>query len=339
MFLKTSWLVFLAAVCLNGHAANSEYMLKAKFAIGGEGGWDYLTYDPTANRLFIARGNRVQVINPDTGALLGEIPDTPGVHGVALAPDVDKGFTSNGRDNSVTVFDLTTLRTLRTIKTPNGENPDFINYDAASRQIFAFNGRSHNATVIDALTDRLVATVALSGKPEAAVADGQGKVFVNIEDRNEISVIDAASAKVSASWALKGCDEPAGLAIDTQTHRLFVGCHNKTLLVVDADLGKVIASLPIGAGVDANAFDPQTHNVFSSQGDGTLTIIKASAGDKFNVIQNAITAPGARTLALNPTNHAVYLVSAEFNPAVEGQQRRSMKPGSFTLLVMKPAEN
>ena len=331
-------LIASAAVAISGGATAAEYALKVKFKIGGEGGWDYLTYDTPSNRLFVTRGTRVQVVDPDKGTVLAEILDTPGVHGVALANDLGKGYTSNGRDNSVTVFDLNTLKTITKIETIGGENPDFIAYDAVSKRILAFNGRSHNASVIDAATDKLVATIALTGKPEAAVADGKGKMFVNIEDKNEITAIDTRKDAVAASWPLAGCNEPAGLAIDTQTRRLFVGCHNKLMVILNADSGKVVTTLPIGEGVDANAFDTETKQAFSSQGDGTLTVVKEETADKFRVQQNATTQRGARTMALNPKNHDIYLVSAEYDeaPAVDGQQRlrRTMKPDTFTLLVM-----
>ena len=319
-------------------AQAGDYTLLNKFALGGEGGWDYLSYDKGSKRLFIARGNRVQVVDAERGVVTGEISDTPGVHGVALATDLGKGYSSNGRDNSVTVFDMVTLKPLARISTPAGENPDFIAYDPASKQVLAFNGRSHNVSIIDANRDQLVATLPLAGKPEAAVADGQGLMFVDIEDKNEITVIDTRKNEVLHHWPLSGCDEPAGLALNAQARRLFVGCHNKTLLVVNADTGKTVASLPIGAGVDANAFDAQTGLVFSSQGDGTLSIIKQTSTDKFFVQQTASTQRGARTLALNPDNHHVYLVSAEFDEApataAEPRPRRLMRPGSFVLLVM-----
>jgi YVTN family beta-propeller protein len=335
---KIAALIAFAAVAVSGGAAAAEYALKANFKIGGEGGWDYLTYDARSNRLFVARATRVQIVDPDKGTVVEEIPDTPGVHGVALANDLGKGYTSNGRDNSVTVFDLNTLKTITKIKTIGGENPDFIAYDAVSKRILTFNGRSHNASVIDAATDKLVATIVLTGKPEAAVADGKGMMFVNIEDKNEITAIDTRRDAVATSWPLAGCNEPAGLAIDTQTRRLFVGCHNKLMVILNADSGKVVTTLPIGEGVDANAFDKETKQAFSSQGDGTLTIVKEETADKFRVQQNAATQRGARTMALNPKNHDIYLVSAEYDeaPAVDGAQRprRTMRPDTFTLLVM-----
>ena len=263
------------------------------------------------------------------------------MHGVALAADLGKGYTSNGRDASVTVFDLRSLRTLAKVATPRGDNPDFITYDPFSCRVFAFNGRSRDASVIDAATDQVVATIALGGKPEAAVADGRGHVFVEIEDRNTVVAIDSASARVAATWPLPGCEEPAGLAIDTAARRRFVACHNRVMQVINADNGAAISSLPIGNGVDAAAFDAQSQLAFSAQGDGTLSIIKAEGEDRYHVQQTAATLLGARTMALNPRTHEVFLVTAEFNdpPAPSASQprpRRPVKPGSFTLLVLAP---
>lgn len=319
-------------------AAAGDFEVLHRYTLGGEGGWDYLSYDAPSHRLFIARGQHVQVVDPRNGSVIGDIPDTPGVHGVALAPELDKGFTSNGRDNSVSVFTASSLKATAKISTPQGENPDFIAYDEATKQVLAFNGRSHNLSVIDAVGEKLVATVALAGKPEAAVADGRGMAFVDIEDKNALQSIDLKAGAVVATWPLPGCDEPAGLAIDRAARRLFVGCHNRTLLVVNADSGKTVAQLPIGEGVDANGFDAQRKLVFSSQGDGTLSIIQAAAADSFKLQQTVATARGARTMAVNTVEHQVYLVTAEFDeqPPAAGQTRprRTMKPGSFTLLVV-----
>ena len=319
-----------------------DYVLKATHRIAGEGGWDYLSYDASSNRLYVTRGTRIQVVDPDSGQLVAEIPDTPGVHGVALALDLGKGYTSNGRGNSITVFDLDRLRTLTQVATPDADNPDFIVYDAVSRRVFAFNGRSHDASVIDATTDRIVATIALAGKPESAVVDGRGKVFVAIEDRNEIQVIDARSAHVNASWTVTGCDEPAGLAIDTESQRLFVGCHNRVMAIVSSEAGATVATLPIGAGVDAVVFDTLTKQAFSSQGDGTLTVVRAETGDRFSVQQTVATPSGARTMALNPRTHELYLVTAEYDETAGANQpgvRRTMRPGTFRLLVLAPQAN
>lgn len=315
----------------------ADYALKRTLVLGGEGGWDYLTYDASRGRLFISRGTHVQVVDPEKGSLLGDIPDTPGVHGIALADELGKGFISNGRDNSITVFDLATLETLAKIRTEGGVNPDFIAYDSVSKRIFAFNGRSHNASVIDAVGLRLLAAIPLEGKPEAAVTDGRGLMFVNIEDKNQITELDTRQAVVTRSWPVPGCEQPAALAIDRESHRLFAGCLNRLLAILDAESGQVVAGLPIGEGVDAAAFDPETKLTFSAQGDGTVTIVKMIGG-QYAVVQNIVTRPGARTLALNPKNHDVYLVTAEFeaSPPAEGQKRpqRIMKPGTFMLLVL-----
>jgi DNA-binding beta-propeller fold protein YncE len=261
------------------------------------------------------------------------------VHGIAIANDVGKGFTSNGRENTITVFDLKDLKETAKIKLEGAENPDAIIYDPASKRVFAFNGRSKNATVIDAAKGTVVSNIPLDGKPEFAAADGKGNVYVNIEDKAEVQAIDAKKAAVSNTWKMEGCEEPSGLAMDQKNRRLFAGCGNKVMAIVDADSGKVVAKLPIGEGVDATGFDPGTGLAFSSNGDGTLTVIHEDSKDKFSVAQNATTQKRARTMALNPGNHEVYLVTADFEepatPPANGQRPRpTMKPGTFTLLVM-----
>ncbi len=329
--------VFVIAFSLPA-LAPVQYQLKHKHVLGGDGGWDYLTYDPAGKRLFISRGTHVMVVDPEKGTILGDIPDTAGVHGIALAQDLGKGFTSNGRDNTVTVFDLKTLKETARIKTEGGENPDAIMYDAFSKRVFTFNGRSKNATAIDAVNDKVVGTIPLNGKPEFAVADGKGLVFVNIEDTGELTSIDAAKAVVAHTWKITGCEDPSGLDMDVKNRRLFAGCHNKVMAVINADDGKVVATVPIGDGVDANAFDPGTQLAFSSNGDGTLTVVHEDSPDKFTVVQNAETQKFARTMALDTNNHNVYLVTADIEivpPAKEGDRpSRKMKPGTFTLLVM-----
>jgi DNA-binding beta-propeller fold protein YncE len=332
-----SAIVLLSAfVFLASAAAPARYRLKRKFTLGGDGGWDYLHYDPAGKRLFIARATRVMVVNPEKGSILGEIPDTPGVHGVALAEELGKGFTSNGREDTVTVFDLKTLREISKIRV-TGENPDAIVYDALSKRVFTFNGRSGNATAIDATKATVVATISLGGKPEFAVADGKGMLFANLEDKSELVSIDARQAAVTHVWPLAPCEEPSGLAIDRKHRRLFAGCRNKLMAVVNADTGKVIATLPIGQWCDATRFDPATQLAFSSNGDGTLTVIHEDSANKFSVLQSAATEPYARTMAVNPANHDVYLVTAEIEtaPAAKGERpRRTVKPGTFALLVM-----
>ena len=254
---KLPVLLFLViAFVLAGLAAppESQYGVKQKFTLGGDGGWDYLTYDPAGKRLFISRGTRVMVVDPAKGSVISEIPNTPGIHGIALAQDLNKGFTSNGRENSVTVFDLKTLKETNRIKI-EGENPDAILYDAASKRVFTFNGRSKNATVIDATNDKVVSTVSLDGKPEFGVADGKGMVFVNIEDKGEVTSIDARKAAVVNTWPIAGCEDPSGLAMDQKNRRLFPVCGNKVMAVVNADSGKVVATPTIGDGPDAAAYD------------------------------------------------------------------------------------
>jgi DNA-binding beta-propeller fold protein YncE len=332
-------LLVVVSMCAGAVKAFSpaQYQVKQKYVLGGEGGWDYLTFDPAGKRLFISRGTHVMVVDPYKGSVLGDIPDTPGVHGIALAQDLGKGFTSNGRDNTVTVFDLKTLKETARIKI-EGENPDAILYDASSKRVFTFNGRSKNATVIDADKGTVVGNIPLDGKPEFGVADGKGMVFVNIEDKSEVTSIDAKKAVVVKSWSLAPCEDPSGLAMDLKSRRLFSGCHNKMMAVMDADTGKVVATPAIGQGVDANAFDADRQLAFSSNGDGTLTVVHEDAPDKFSVLENAETQRSARTMALDTTDHDVYLVAAEFEeapPAKEGERpRRTMKPGTFTLLVV-----
>lgn len=339
MMRRLIWsVVVVVSLTLAGAAfAAARYKVKQKYVLGGEGGWDYLTYDAAGNRLFISRGTRVIVVDPAKGTLLGEIANTPGVHGIALAQDLGKGFTSNGRENTVTVFDLKTLKETARIKL-DAENPDAIMYEPVSHRVFTFNGRSHNATAIDAEKGTIIANIVLDGKPEFAVADGKGMVFVNIEDKGELTQIDARKAAVIHTWPLKPCEGPTGLAMDQKNRRLFAGCGNRLMTVVNADSGKVVTTLPIGRGVDATAFDAARHLAFSSNGEGTLTVVHEDSPDKFTVEQNVATQRYARTMALDTRNHRVYEVTAEIEeapPAKEGERpRRSIKPGSFTLLAV-----
>ncbi len=315
---------------------SSGYHLLKKIPLGGEGGWDYLTLDAAARRLYITRATRVAVLDADTGAPVGELADTPGVHGVALAPELGRGFTSNGRTATVTIFDLKTLRALGQAKT--GANPDAIVYDPASKRVFTFNGGSADATAIDAASGAVAGTIALGGRPEFAAADGAGRVYVNLEDKNELVALDSRRLKIAARWPLAPCTEPAGLAMDARHQRLFVGCHNQMMAVVDAASGRIVATLPIGRGVDANAFDPETSLAFSSNGDGTLTVVREESPDKYKVVENVATQRGARTMALDPKTHNVFLVTAEFGPPPaptpeNPHPRPTIIPGSFVVLV------
>jgi YVTN family beta-propeller protein len=323
-----------AAASAGGYALAHSYML------GGEGGWDYLTYDPVRKRLFVSRATRVMVVDPATGTATGEIPDTAGVHGIALAQDLGTGFTSNGRGNSVTVFDLATLKTTATIAIA-GQNPDAILYDPATKRVFTFNGRSNNATAIDAQTNTVIGTIALPGKPEFAAAGLDGTIYVNIEDKSELLAIDARTDAVLHTWPLAPCEEPSGLSIDATHHRLFAGCHNKLMAVVNALTGAIVTTVPIGEGVDATAFDPGSQLAFSSNGDGTLTVVHEDSPDAFTLVQNVATQQYARTMAVDTNTHDAYLVTAKFTlgPPAPGEQRptRTLVPGSFALLVVAPA--
>ncbi len=315
----------------------SGYHVIKQFKLGGEGSWDYLTVDAKARRVYISRSTHVMVVDADTGALVGDIPNTAGVHGIALVPDLNKGFTSNGRDNAVTVFDLKTLKAGKQI--PVGQNPDAIIYDPASQRVLTMNGASNDATVIDPQAETVAGTIPLGGRPEFAVADERGRIFINIEDKSEIVAVDARTLSVAARWSLAPGEEPSGLAIDRVHRRLFSVCANKLMVVVNTDDGKIVTTLPIGSGVDAAGFDPETKLAFSSNGDGTLTIVHEDAPGKFSVIGNAATQRGARTMTLDPKTHQVYVVSAEFGPpppaTPERQRPRpSIVPGTFTLLVL-----
>lgn len=318
-------------------AAPSTYALAHTYTLGGEGGWDYLTYDVAHKHVFISRGTHVMVVDSTTGRLAGEIAGTGGVHGIALAPSLNKGFTSNGRDNSVTVFDLTTLKTTATIPIA-GKNPDAILYDPATKRVFTFNGGSNDATAIDAILNTVIGAIALPGRPEFAATGETGIIYANIEDKSEVVAIDATKDVILNTWSLAPCDGPSGLSMDIQHRRLFASCSNKLMAVVDALNGKVVATLPIGQGTDATAFDPGTQLAFSSNGDGTLTVVHEDGPNAFSVVQNATTQPFARTFAVDPSTHTIYLVTADvvIGPPAAGQTRpsRTMRPGSFRLLVL-----
>jgi YVTN family beta-propeller protein len=332
--------IALAQTSAGSASSSPGYRFLKKIPAGGEGGWDYLTLDPSARRLYVSRATRVLVFDADSGESKGEIPDTSGVHGIALAPELHRGFTSNGRSSTVTVFDTGTLKVLSEVKT-TGENPDAILYDPASRRVFTFNGRGKNATAIDPEGAKVVGTIPLDGKPEFAVSDGKGKVYVNVEDKSVVDVIDPAALTVVNRWPLAPCEEPSGLAIDREHRRLFVGCSNKMMAMLDADGGKVLATVPIGEGVDANGFDPATGLAFASCGDGTLTVAHEDAPDRLKVVQNVETQRGARTMALDEKTHRVFLVTAQFGPrpsptADQPRPRPPLVPGSFVLLVYGP---
>jgi YVTN family beta-propeller protein len=317
-------------------AGASGYHLLHTYKLGGEGGWDYLSYDSDSNRVFISRGTHVTVMDGKTGSVVGDIPDTPGVHGIALVNSLIRGFISNGRGNSVTAFNLATLAAVETIAV--GQNPDAIIFDMASDRVFTMNGRSNDSTAIDAVTGKVVGTIPLGGKPEFAVSDEAGHVFVNIEDKSEIVQIDSDSLKVTARWPLKPCLEPSALAMDRASNRLFAGCSNQMMAVMDAHNGFIVGTVPIGRGVDAGAFDPGTGYVFMSNGDGTLSVIHEDSAFKFTLVENVDTQRGARTMALDEKTHNVYLVTAQFGPAPapttdNPRPRPPILPDSFVVLV------
>lgn len=317
--------------------AQGGYHIAKVFNLGGEGRWDYATVDPAAKRLYLSRQTHVQVVDTDSGKLVADLPDTPGVHGIAIAPDLDRFFTSNGQGNSVTAFDRKTNKALGT--TPAGQNPDAILYDPASKRVFAFNGRSRDATVIDPAAkdgSPAPARIPLDAKPEFGVSDGAGHVYVNLEDKSSVAVIDTKTMKVTDVWKIEGGEGPSGLAIDLEHHRLFSGCGgNQVMAVLDAKTGKTLATVPIGKGVDACAFDPGTGEAFASCGDGTLTVAKETAPGKYEVVQTVQTRRGAKTMALDPTTHTVYLPTAEFpDQAAGGGGRPAPKPGTFAVVVV-----
>lgn len=333
-------LLLSALILVAAPATSPDYKVVATYKIGGEGGWDYLTFDAKGHRLFISRGTHVMVLDPDSGKVLGDIPDTGGVHGIALADDLGRGFTSNGRDGNVTIFDLKTLQQIGD-KPKTGQNPDAIAYDAVSKRVFTFNGRSGDSTAIDAATGAVAGTIPLGGKPETGVFDGSGKGYVNVEDKSQIVEFDTKALKVLNTWSLAPCQEPSGLAIDVKHHRLFAGCHNKMMAVVNSENGKVVATPEIGEGVDANAFDPSTQLAYSSNGGGpgTITVVHEDDPDHYTVVQNAVTLPRARTMTLDLKSHKLYTVTAEFGPAPaptaeQPRPRPQMVKDSFTVLVL-----
>ncbi len=314
----------------------SGYHQMKKLTLGGEGGWDYLSADPVSHRLFISRGTHIMVVDAD-GNVVGDIPNLQGTHGAQLVPEIGRGFSSNGRANSVTIFDLKTLAPITEVKLPAADGPDGFMYDPASKSVFVFNARSHDATAVNASTGEVAGTVPLAGKPEASQADGKGHAWVNIEDKGQLQEFDTKEFKVLNTWTLATCEEPTGMAIDTAHKRLFIGCHSKVLLVADYE-GKVVASFPIGEGVDAARFDPATGFVFASCGDGTITVAHEDSPDKYTVVDTISTQRGARTMALDTSSHRVFTVTSDFGPPPAAtpenpKPRPSQIPGTFTLLI------
>lgn len=305
--------------------------------VGGPGGWDYVTLDGAAKRLYVPRSDRVMVLDLE-GKSLGEIKGTEGVHGVALAPDLDRGFTSNGRSHTITIFKLSTLEVLGQYKT-TGENPDAILYDAATKRVFSFNGRGKNATVFDAANGAVLGTIPFGHKPEFAATDGKGRVFVNLEDSAEVAVIDAKKLTIEAKWSLAPIEDPTGMAIDLKHHRLFIVGGNKLMAVVNTDTGKLVATPAIGAGADAAAYDAELGLTFSSNGEGSLTVIRQEGPSKYSTLPQVPTKKSARTMALDEQTHRLYLPAADVSPAPaptpeNPKPRPSLVPNSFQILVV-----
>jgi DNA-binding beta-propeller fold protein YncE len=303
-------LLAVTAIGLAGIPGNSargaDYHALKEITIGGAGGFDYLSVDPDARRLYVSHGTKAVVIDLEKDAVVGEIADTPRIHGIAIAPELGRGFTSNGGEAKASIFDLKTLQTLSKVET--GPNPDAILYEPGRQEVYTFNGRGNSATVIEAKTGKVVTTIKLDGKPEFAVADAKaGRIYNNLEDKSAIAAIDTKSHQVVTNWPIAPGEEASGMAIDVEHHRLFSGCHNNLMVMVDTDSGKVVASVPIGDGVDANAFDPGTQLAFASCGDGTTTIAHEDSPGKLTVVQKLVTQRGARTMALDPKTHKIYL--------------------------------
>lgn len=331
---KSFFTISCAALIISSASliAQSNYKIANKLHVEGEGGWDYLNVDEVNGRIFVSHATVAQAVDIKSGKLVGTIPDTKGIHGIAIANDLNKGFTSNGRDSSVTVFNLKTLEVITKIKV-TGQNPDAILYDPFSQKIFTFNGGSSNSTVINAKDNKVIATVQLDGKPEFSVTDGKGKVFVNIEDKSVINVINSTTLKVEQHWPIAPGEGPSGLALDNQTHRLFSVCGNKLMVVTDAETGKVISSLPIGDRCDGVAFDPEKKRAYASNGEGSITVVQEENSNSFKVLETVTTQPGAKTIAIDKTSHHLYLTTAEYESAPSATNRRPpVKPNSFIIL-------
>ncbi len=326
----------------NAQTKSVEYKVIDKIHLPGETWWDYPSIDAATGRLFVSRGTEVQVVNVRDGKLVGTIPNTKGVHGIALAEDLNKGFISNGADSSVTVFNLKTLKVITKIPV-TGKDPDAILYDPFTHRVFTCNGRTANSTVIDARKDKVIGTIDLSGSPEFSATDGHGKIYINIEDKSLIDEINPKTMKIENVWPVAPGEHPSGLAIDAKNHVLFSVCHNKLMVVMNALDGKVITTLPIGGRVDGASYDPVLQRAYSSNGEGTLTIVQREGRSSYKVLEDLPTQMGARTIALDLKTHRLYLPTAEFNPppaptAANPHPWPTMKPNSFVVLEVAPVK-
>jgi len=294
---------------ITSSAADSSYSLVKKISISGQGSWDYLTVDEAARRLYVSHGTQVEVLDIDSLTVVGNVTKTLGVHGIAIAPESGRGFVSDGQSNTVTIFDLKTLRPIADV--PVGKKPDAIIFDPATSRVFAFNGESNSATAIDAASGKVAGTVDLGGGPEYAAADGKGYVFNNLEDESQVLKINSRDLKVEQRWPTAPCSSPSSMAMDRSNRRLFLGCRSKVMAVMNADTGQVITTLPIGDHVDATAFDPETKLIFNSNGEGTVTVIHQDSPDKYSLMETVKTVPRAKTMALDPRTHRLFLSTAE----------------------------
>lgn len=336
--MKTKLLFLFTLVCsvlvlnLKSAAQKTEYKAAAIIPLTGDGGWDYLSVDEINRNMFVSHSSQVNVVNLITNKEIAIINETPGVHGIAIANDLNRAFISCGRDSSVLVVNLTTFKPVKKVKV-TGANPDCILYDSFSKKVFTFNGRSSNSTVLDANSLAVLATIPLAGKPEFAQSDGKGKIYVNIEDKSSLTELNALTMKVENVWPISPGEEPSGLALDNKNHRLFSVCSNKLMVVTDALSGKIIATAPIGEGCDGVAFDPESKRIYSSNGEGTMTVIQQVNPDEYKVVENVRTQRGARTITVDKKTHHLYLSCGEYEP---GEGRRPVKPGTFKVLDIEP---
>ncbi len=333
--------ILLSLLGLNGQNTASGYKIVQKIHLDGDGFWDYLNADDATGMLYVSHGKMVHVVDMKTDKSVATITDVNGVHGIAIAPEFNKGFISNGADSNVTVFSTKDFSVIGKVPV-TGRNPDAILYEPFTKSVITWNGRSSNATVIDAKTDKVIQTIPLPGKPEAAVSDGKGKVYVNIEDKSEVCMINTKTWKVEQTWSISPGEGPSGLALDNVTHRLF-SATDKLMVVLDAETGKVIATLPTGGRVDGAGFDPGLKRAYSSCGEGELTVVQEESPNSFKVLENVPTQVGARTISVSAKTHKIYLPTAEFGPAPEKtadnpRPRPTLKPGTFTILVVEPVK-
>jgi len=330
----TAFLILLTGTMSLFAQSSPTYRVTHEYPLGGDGSWDYVIPDPPNHRLFIARQNRVMVVDEDKGTLLGEVTGLQGAHGTAIAQATGHGFATQGNDQSVAMFDLKTFKV--TGRIPAAEDADAILYDAPSNRVFTLNGDAHSSTVIDPREGTLITNIPLGGKPENGVSAGDGKVYANLTDTSEVVEIDAKTATVTRRWSTAPCKQPVPMAIDTAHHRLFSGCRSGVMAISDYQAGKVVATLPIGTGVDGAGFDAASGDAFASNADGTLTVIHQDSADQYHVVKNVPTPQGSRNMGLDPSNHRVFIVSAKFGPApAGGRGRGTVLPGSFTLMTIE----